>query len=63
MLSAFVLRLRPDTLAHGELVGEVEDVETGLRVVVRSAEELFAFLRGTATSPGVGATNDEGDHS
>lgn len=29
MLFSFVLRLRPDGLDSGQLVGELEDVETG----------------------------------
>ena len=51
MIVAFVLRLRLDALVQGAVVGEVEDVDAGTRVVVRSAQELLDQLqaRGVAT--------------
>ena len=45
MLATFVLRLVPDALAEGRIVGVVEEVETGRRAVVRDLDELRAFLR------------------
>ncbi|HEX5266623.1 MAG TPA: hypothetical protein VFW24_07605 [Acidimicrobiales bacterium] len=51
MLISFVLRLRPDGLAAGEIVGEVEDIESGARHAVRETADLVAFCRRmTATS-------------
>lgn len=46
---SFVLRLRPDELSTGELVGQVEDVATGDSARVRSLDELVGFLRAHAT--------------
>ncbi|GEM_PF-4967471 len=51
-----LLRLLPEPLARGCLVGEVEVVRTGQRALVRSVEELVAYLQGVAspaaTEPG-----------
>jgi hypothetical protein len=44
MIVAFVLRLRLDALVQGGVLGEVEDVDSGARVVVRSAQELLDVL-------------------
>ena len=44
MMVAYVLRLRAEALARGAVVGELEDVDTGTRHVLRSADELLAFL-------------------
>ena len=57
MLSSFVLRLRPDALADGGIVGEVEDVDSGVRVSIRSVDDLIAFL---ARHGGSDATQDQG---
>jgi hypothetical protein len=43
-----LLRVVPAALADDRLAGEVEVVETGQRLVVRSAEELIAYLRASA---------------
>jgi len=40
-----LLRLLPGPLAAGCLVGELEVVATGERALVRSTEELVAYLR------------------
>jgi hypothetical protein len=45
MTISVVLRLADAALAAGRLAGEVELVATGEREVIRSAEELMAFLR------------------
>lgn len=45
MIVAFVLRLRLDALVQGAVVGELEDVDAGTRVVVRSAQELLDQLQ------------------
>lgn len=44
MLATYVLRLLPERLAAGVVVGEVEDVDTGTRLVIRGLDELIAFL-------------------
>jgi len=53
---SILLRLLPEPLAHGRLVGRVEVVETGERTVVRSVDELVSLLRDRAleerTDPG-----------
>ena len=41
---AFVLRLRSEALARGAVVGELEDVDTGARHVLCSADDLLALL-------------------
>jgi hypothetical protein len=41
---SYVLRLRSDHLAEGKFVGEVEGVATGLRLPVRSVEQLLDFV-------------------
>ncbi|HEX5267912.1 MAG TPA: hypothetical protein VFW24_14195 [Acidimicrobiales bacterium] len=52
MLVSFVLRLRPDHLAFGELVGEVEDVESGVRHPLMGTTDLIAFCARVAGSGG-----------
>jgi hypothetical protein len=42
---SWVVRLVPDALAAGALVGEVERVATGERTAFRSADELVAACR------------------
>ena len=56
---AFVLRVLPDELASGRVVGEVEVVETGEHIVIRSVEELCAVMQGCVPTPigGVAGAN------
>jgi hypothetical protein len=49
---SFVLRLVPSALAEARIVGQVQEVETGLTVQLRNADELIAFL--------VNRSHDEG---
>ena len=44
MLRVYVLKLVPDELSAGRVVGEVEHVGSQSTVRVRSAEELLCFL-------------------
>jgi hypothetical protein len=44
VMVAFVLRLRSESLARGAVVGELEDVDTGARHLLRSADELLTLL-------------------
>jgi hypothetical protein len=46
-----VLRLVDAAIHAGRLTGEAELVATGERTVVRSAEELVAFVRRAAPAP------------
>lgn len=48
MVISYVLRLRPESLGEGRVVGEVEAVASGQRYAVRSIEQVLAFLIGTA---------------
>ena len=57
MFVSYVLRLRSNYLAEGKFVGEVEGVATGLRLPVRSAEELVAFVLETTRSEEAAAIN------
>ncbi len=50
MIVTFILHLVVDERTAGRLVGDVEDVESGERSAVRSAEELTAWLRGRVDS-------------
>ena len=43
MSVSFVLRLVPDELARGELVGQVEDVASGRVALFRGSAELVTF--------------------
>lgn len=45
VLLSFVLRLVPDALASGRLVGQVENVASGERAVVRSSDDLLTFVQ------------------
>lgn len=45
MLVSFVLRVRPEMLAAGDLVGEVEEVESGVRYALRSSTELIGLCQ------------------
>jgi hypothetical protein len=55
-----LLRLLPEPLARGHLVGEVEVVRTGERVLVKSTEELVVYLQGVASTaaPSQGAAQE-----
>ncbi|HET6812032.1 MAG TPA: hypothetical protein VFH50_13590 [Acidimicrobiales bacterium] len=63
MLVAFVLRLRPDQLAVGRLVGEVEDVESGRQQGLRDVMELVEFCCQAASSYVVGPVVPDGQGS
>jgi len=44
MFVSYVLRVRPQSVAEGRLVGEIEAVATGQRYAVRSLDQLMAFV-------------------
>lgn len=44
MFVSYVLRVRPEGVREGRFSGEVEAVATGQRFVVRSVDELVAFV-------------------
>ncbi|MHB1583256.1 MAG: hypothetical protein ACYCU7_08385 [Acidimicrobiales bacterium] len=48
MVISYVLRVRPESLDEGRVVGEVEAVASGQRYAVRSIEQVLAFLVETA---------------
>ena len=48
MLISYVLRLRPDALAKGQFVGEIEAVTTRQRSSVRTVDQVAAFILGTS---------------
>ena len=48
MLISYVLRLRPDALAKGRFVGEIEAVTTRERSSVRTIDQLADFILGTS---------------
>ena len=48
MLVTLIVRLLPDPLAAGELVGEVENVESGQRTLVRDLGELMKAAQAAA---------------
>jgi hypothetical protein len=48
MVISYVLRVRPESLDEGRIVGEVEAVASGQRSAVRSIEQVLAFLVETA---------------
>jgi hypothetical protein len=60
VLVSFVLRLVPDELAHGRLVGQVVAAGSGAGTPVKSADDLTEFCREhvfgrtEATPPGQG---------
>jgi hypothetical protein len=56
MRRSYVVRLSIEPLAEGRFVGEVEDVETGRRCRISSAEDLLRFVTATAR-PSVAATS------
>lgn len=47
MLISYVLRLRPDALADGRFVGEIEAVTSRQRSLVRNVDQLAAFVLAT----------------
>lgn len=49
-MHSFLLRLRSEQLSRGELVGEVEDVRTGERQLVRRTSDLVDFCRRVVSS-------------
>ena len=51
---AVVLHLAEQALDEGRLAGEVEIVATGVRTLVRDAEELVIFLQCHRPPPAVG---------
>jgi hypothetical protein len=53
---SFLLRLRAEQLSLGEMVGEVEDVRTGERQLLRRTADLVEFCRRVVT----GASPDAG---
>ena len=63
VLVSFVLRLRHDQLVLGRLVGEVEDVESGLQHGLRDVTELIEFCCRAASSYGVGPAVPDGQGS
>lgn len=50
MVISYVVRLRPDALADGRFVGEIEAVTSRERASVRSLDQMAAFI--LATTPG-----------
>ena len=48
MLVTLILRLLPERLAEGEVVGEVEHVHSGEKVLVRDLGELAGFAQESA---------------
>ena len=49
MTLSFVLRLRDDRLAAGELVGQAENVQTGEQQTIVDVAGLLAFIHRTAS--------------
>ena len=47
MLISYVLRLRPDALADGRFVGEIEAVTSRQRTLVRTVDQVAAFVLAT----------------
>jgi hypothetical protein len=54
---SFVLRLVPEALSEGVIVGRIEVVGTGEQASLRSARELIEFLQ----SQGISPANNNGD--
>jgi hypothetical protein len=50
MVISYVVRLRPDALADGRFVGEVEAVTSQERTSIRTLDQMAAFI--LATMPG-----------
>ena len=60
MLVSYVLRLVPEELAAGRLIGEVEAVASGERRAVHGAAELQAFCTEVLKGAGSWQTHKEG---
>jgi hypothetical protein len=56
-----LLRLLREPLASGHVVGQVEVVETGERMVVRNVKELVAYLRERAAADTEAMASEEVD--
>lgn len=54
VLVSFVLRLRPDQLALGRIVGQIEDVASGHSCGLRDVAELVEFCCGAASLQRIG---------
>lgn len=50
MVISYVVRLRPDALADGRFVGEIEAVTSQQRRSIRTIDQMAAFI--LATMPG-----------
>jgi hypothetical protein len=50
MVISYVLRLRPDALADGRFVGEIEAVTSRQRTSIRTMDQMATFI--LATMPG-----------
>jgi lipase chaperone LimK len=48
---SFVLRLVPESLSEGQIVGRIEVVGTGEQASLRNARELIDFLQSQGISP------------
>jgi len=60
VVRTFVLRLFGERRADGDVVGQVEDVATGETAMVRSADELVAFVDRSAGDEQIGCDHGEG---
>ena len=60
MLISFVLRVDADRLASGELVGEIEHVETGATEPLKRAEELIRRCQRMEDGPRSGTGGHSG---
>lgn len=58
MLVTLVIRLRPEQLAAGEFVGEVEHVGDGGHTVVNGLSDLLGFAQRAAVQESLGAEGD-----
>jgi hypothetical protein len=47
MLISYVLRIRPDALADGRFVGEIEAVTSRERAPIRTVDQVAAFVLAT----------------
>jgi CheY-like chemotaxis protein len=64
MKRAFVLRVEPEAyLAHGNIQGQIEDVETGMEASFCSDEDLVGFLQDTLNATALEAEQDPASHS
>lgn len=50
MVISYVLRLRPDELADGRFIGEVEAVTSRQRRHIRTIDQMVAFILATLAS-------------